>query len=134
MPRGSRHLEELSKLELDVMDTVWELGECTSADVITAYRRKRPLANTTVRTVLSNIRRKGYVEIVPSVERGYRIRPAIKREAVAERSLNQLVRSLFRGSPRLAILQLLKEERISSDDLREIQRMLEATERGGNQP
>ena len=68
-PIGKGQLTELSGLELEVMNLVWKLGECTSADVIEAYNEVRPLADTTIRTVLTNIRRKGYLELIPSIDR-----------------------------------------------------------------
>jgi len=123
--------DELSKLELDVMAVVWELGEPSTAEVIDAYQKRRPLADTTIKTVLSNVRKKGYLELIPTTERGYRFRPTVTRDAVAKRSLKQVVSNLFGGSPRQAILHLLSEEPITQDDMREIRRMLDDRKRGG---
>jgi predicted transcriptional regulator len=127
--RASGELPDLSRLELEVMDVVWGLGECSSADVIEAYARKRDLAPTTIRTVLANLRRKGYLEPVPSLERGFRLRALVAREAVAHRTFPSLVRHLFGGSPREAIAWLLKSETIDDAELAEIRRML-AQKRG----
>ena len=128
MGKKTKHTElpELSGLEREVMNIVWNLGECTSADVIAAYTKDRPLAKTTIRTVLANLRKKGYVEVVPSVDRGYRLRASVPRTAVAGRTLRALVQTLFNGSPRHAISHLIREEAIGQDDLDEIQRMIEA--------
>lgn len=121
---ASKKTPGLSKLELDVMDTVWELGECSSAQIVEDYqRKKRPLADTTIRTVLANLRKKGYVEPVPTIERGFRWKPMVSRDAVARRSLRELVGSLFRGSPQQAIAYLLNEE-ISDEELEQIERMI----------
>ena len=118
-------LSELSALELEIMDIVWDLGDCSSAEVIAACRRKRPLADTTVRTVLSNIRKKGYLEPVPTIERGFRLRPVVSREAVARRALKQLLATLFKNSPRQAIAFLL-DEKMTAGEMQEIRRMIEA--------
>ena len=128
MPRKytqKEKLTELSPLELDVMTVVWELGECTSADVIEAYQKKRPLANTTIRTVLANIRKKGYLDVVPSVEPRIRFRAKVTKRAVARRSVKQLLSSLFEGSPREAIAFLLEEEKIDQSELAEIRRLID---------
>ncbi|MBI3466211.1 MAG: BlaI/MecI/CopY family transcriptional regulator [Planctomycetes bacterium] len=134
MPKkeGSKRAErpELSRLELDIMDVVWELGECSSAEVIDAYTAKRPLAPTTIRSVLANLRKKGYLEPVPTIERGFRLRPLVNRESVAQRTLKGLIRTLFGGSPRQAIAYLLKEEAIDERDLEEIRRMLDNRRKG----
>ena len=117
-------LPELSRLEQEIMGIVWSLGECTSAEVIAAYALGRTLAKTTIRTVLANLRAKGYLEQVPSLDRGYRLRACVAREAVATRSLSTIIRTLFAGSPRHAISHLLNEDAIDENDLNEIQRMI----------
>lgn len=111
---------ELSRLEMEVMDEVWKLGECSTSEVVEAFVKRRPLAATTVRTVLANLRTKGYVEAVPTVERGLRIKPAVDREPVIRRTLERLRDSLFGGSPRQAIAFLLAAEDISDDELDEL--------------
>ena len=74
---------------------------------------------------MSNLRKKGYIEQIPTLERGYRFRPCVTRETVAKRSLKNVVAGLFEGSPRQAIAYLLKHERIDDSDLEEIRRMLD---------
>lgn len=139
MPKGKRGQQtsrraDLSPLELEVMNVVWQIGECSSATVIEAFNRgrDRELAATTIRTVLSNIREKGYLEVVPSVERGYRFRPAVQRREVARRSLRQVVGRLFEGSSGAAILELLGDEPIDEQELAAIRRRLEAAERASH--
>jgi BlaI family transcriptional regulator, penicillinase repressor len=121
---------ELSRLELEVMDIVWDLGECSSAEVITAFGKKRRLAPTTVRTVLSNLRKKGYVEPIPTIERGFRLRAVVNRQSVAERLMKGLLSYLFGGSPRQAIAYLLKQENIDQADLDEIRRLIDRKRQG----
>ena len=114
----------LSSLELEIMNFVWDLGEATSADIIDAVTEKRPLAPTTIRTVLAKIEEKGYVERVPTTERALRYRAAFPREAVATQTLRQLVGRLFGGSSKLAIAQLLNDEKLDAGELEEIQKMV----------
>jgi BlaI family transcriptional regulator, penicillinase repressor len=128
--KRSEDLKELSDLELAVMDVVWELGECGSGEVVERFTARRPLAATTIRTVLASIEKKGYLERVPTVERGLRYRPRVSREVVAGRSLRKLVGSLFGGSPRHAVAYLLREGELDAADLEEIRRMIDAHKRG----
>ena len=132
--RGSRQPEsELSRLEMEVMDEVWKLGECSSSEVIEAFSKRRPLAPTTVRTVLSKLKTKGYVEAVPSVERGVRIQPIVARESVVRRALDRLRQDLFGGSPREAIAYLLAAEEISGEELDDLRLLIEARRKEKNQ-
>jgi predicted transcriptional regulator len=114
----------LSALELEVMNLVWDLGESTSAEIVEGFTRRRPLAPTTIRTVLANIEEKGYVERVPTTERALRYRPSFPREAVATQTLRQLVGRLFGGSSKLAIAQLLADEELDAGELEEIQKLV----------
>ena len=87
-------LANLSRLEMSVMGVVWELGDCSSAEVTQAFSRKRPLAPTTIRSVLANLRKKGYLKPIPTIERGFRMRATVKRDAVARSTLGDLVKHL----------------------------------------
>jgi BlaI family penicillinase repressor len=118
-------LPPLSDLELDVMNVVWQLGECSSTEVITAYRKQRHLADTTIRTVLTNIRKKGYIETVPSVDRGYRFRPTVSRTRVAHRTMKGLLSKLFDNSPQEAIRFLISDSDIDDRELDEIRRFID---------
>ncbi len=123
-------LPELSKLEIDVMDVIWELGDCSSAEVIESFAAsKRRLAPTTIRTVLANLRKKGYVKPIPTIERGFRLRSNVKRDEVARKTLRGLVSSLFGGSPGQAIIHLLQGEEIDERELERIREMIEAKKR-----
>jgi BlaI family penicillinase repressor len=115
----------LSPLELEVMDLVWDLQECSSAEVIRAYKEVRQLADTTIRTVLTNIRKKGYLELVPSIERGHRFRPTFTRDQVARHTLQTLVKRLFKGRAREAVELLLADDLMTKRDLAEIRRVVE---------
>lgn len=114
----------LSRLETDVMNAVWDLGQATSAEIVEAVTRRRPLAPTTIRTVLAKIEEKGYIERVPTTERALRYRARYPRETVARQSLQQLVGKLFGGSSKLAIAQLLADEQLDDQELEEIRKMV----------
>jgi len=133
MPRrsaGARERPELSRLETEIMDVVWRLGECSSAEVIAAHSKVRRLAPTTIRTVLANLRRKGYLEPIPTIEPGFRLRPTVERESVVRRTLKNLVAGLLGGSPRQAIAWLLKDENLNDADLDEIRRLIDSQRKG----
>ena len=123
-------LPELSRLEMAVMNVVWRLRECSSSDVIREYRKERPLAETTIRTVLTNLRKKGFVELVPTVERGFRFRAKVSRESVAGKTFRWVISRLFEGSPRQAIQYLLQEEKLSDADIKELRKLIDAHQRG----
>lgn len=125
MKRKRDELPALSRLEQRIMGIVWNLGECGSNDVIAEHNKNEVLAETTIRTVLANLRKKGYLELVPTIERQHRFRPTISRERVGRRTLRDLVSGFFGGSPRQVFSYLIKEEQISDEDLEAIRKLID---------
>ncbi len=108
------------------MGIIWRLGECTSLQIIQEYCAKRPLAETTIRTVLANLRRKGYLELAATTAAVYVYRSAVSRESIARRNLRKLVGRLFGGSPKEAIAYLIEDEDLDEEEIRAIQDLIAA--------
>ncbi len=54
-------IKPLSKLELEVMEIIWELGECTIRDVVNRVSKEKSLAYTTVATIITRLSEKGAI-------------------------------------------------------------------------
>ena len=106
------------------MQALWELGDATAAEVRQALVVRPPLAGTTVHTVLANLRKKGCVEPIPTIERALRFRPRVSREQVARSSLSHLLGNFFGGSPRRLMAHLIREEALDEEELGEIRKLL----------
>ena len=52
----------LTGLQLSILEVLWERGEATTQDVWAHIRRARPLALTTVATLMSRLERKRVLE------------------------------------------------------------------------
>jgi len=118
-------LQDLTDLELDVMQALWTRGDATAAEVAEHLQDTRPLADTTVHTVISNLRKKGVIEPIPTIERAARYRPTVEKRQVADRRLKDVLSSFFGGSPRHMLLHLLKEESLDSKELNEIRQLFD---------
>ncbi|MBP2364913.1 BlaI/MecI/CopY family transcriptional regulator [Pseudonocardia parietis] len=81
----------LGELEAAVMDVLWSVdASCRVREVRSHLAPARPLAYTTVMTVLDNLHRKGWVR--RELEgRAYRYRPAASREEETARELRDLL-------------------------------------------
>ncbi len=122
---------ELTPLELTIMQIVWERDNATAAEVGQALQEKRPLADTTIHTVFANLRKKGYVEPIPTVERALRFAPCVRREQVAGRWLTGLMRDFFGGSAPRLMAHLIEEEKVDEAELAEIRKLLQSGSRKG---
>lgn len=113
----------LGDLELDIMHVVWERERVTVRDVLGVLAQKRPLAYTTVMTVMSRLADKGLL-IVNKQGKTYHYRPAYSREAFEAQAVSQVVQSLisdFGGA--IAINQFV--EQISAVDPEQLARLAE---------
>ena len=55
-------IKPLSKLELEIMKIIWELGECTIRDVADQVGKTKSLAYTTIATVITRLIEKGAIK------------------------------------------------------------------------
>ena len=104
MARGSR----LAQLELDCMKVLWKQPGATVAQVRSAL--DRPLAYTTVMTVLDRMSSKGVVTRRKN-GRAWLYSPELDREAARLEAINRLLANLFDDN-RTELLEYLSRRRI----------------------
>ena len=93
-----RRSRPLPELELEVMKILWSLDDATVGDVQDELKPTRPLAYTTVMTVLDRLTRKRAVTRRKR-GRGYVYRPALSRDVARELALERLLNDYFADSP-----------------------------------
>jgi BlaI family penicillinase repressor len=119
----------LGKLELQIMNVVWDRGKATVHDVKNALSRRKP-AYSTILTMMRKLEAKGYLE--HEVDgRTYVYRPLISQQAVRQGVLGDVVERLFEGSTSLLLTSLVEQNRISKNELSQIRKLIE--ERGKNE-
>ncbi|HEY4085829.1 MAG TPA: BlaI/MecI/CopY family transcriptional regulator [Bryobacteraceae bacterium] len=84
-------------LEMACLNALWELGEGNVEEVRVCVSRARPLAYTTVLTLLDRLSRRGAVSRRKE-GRGFRYQPAIERDKLRRLALNQFLDHHFDGS------------------------------------
>lgn len=117
----------LGRLELQIMNVVWEKGKATVHDVKDVLGRGRKPAYSTILTMMRKLEAKGYLEHDVD-DRTYVYRPTISQKAVQHSLLGDIVDRLFEGSPSLLLNSLVEQNRISEKELKQIQKLIK--ERG----
>ena len=84
-------------LEMACLNALWELGEGNVEEVRVCVSRARPLAYTTVLTLLDRLSRRGAVSRRKE-GRGFRYQPAIDRDKLRRLALSQFLDHHFGGS------------------------------------
>ncbi len=122
-PRRTSRPKLLTEVELELMSTLWQLGEATVRDVLGHLAKGRNLAYTSVSTILRILEGKQLVKS-RKVGKANLYRPAVSKSEYERRSLRHLVDKVFDGTPSAMVMRLLDDEGLSRAELREIQRML----------
>jgi predicted transcriptional regulator len=111
----------LGELELAVMDVIWERGIITVREVLEALMETRPLAYTTVMTVMSRLADKGLL-VADKQGKTYHYRPAQSRAEFEAQTVGQVVQSLIRDfGGEIAISQFV--EQLSAADPEQLARL-----------
>jgi predicted transcriptional regulator len=122
----------LTNLELRLMKIVWDKGKATVKDVKDAVPRRRPLAYTTVLTVMRILERKGFVRH-DAVDRTYVYYPVVTREEVVRSTVRDLIHRLFNGSAELLMANILDKEELTLDELERLRRLVTERKNGAKQ-
>jgi len=122
--------------ELEILKHIWDAGPCELGRLCALMRRQRPVATTTVATMLTVMLGKGLVKRSRG-RRGYLWSAKIGRETTTRRLLDRLIDQAFNGSAKLLVVQLVESKKLSEKDRRQVLTLLEqgaAGTRGPNTP
>jgi predicted transcriptional regulator len=121
---------QLTELQLEIMQFLWERGEASAGEVRAALRSRRELAHTTVSTMLRRLENKGIVQ--HRVEgREFRYAPAVEPARVQRTvmsGLQDLLDRLFEGDVAHAVSHLLEESEVDADGLARVREMIDRKE------
>jgi predicted transcriptional regulator len=118
---------KLTDAELEIMHVLWELDGGTVREVHELLNQQRPLAYTTVMTMMNILEEKGHLTRRKE-GRAFRYQPVRPKSQVISGMVEDFVGRVFEGSATPLVLSLVKDHKISKKDLEEIARMIEVTE------
>src|SRR5881397_3035590 len=113
----------LTTQELAIMKVVWRLGTATVRDVYEELLETRHIAYTTVMTMMNILETKGYLK-KEKAERAYRYRPAKPERTVISSMVREFVNRVFDGAPRPLLLHLVKDDRLTDAERKELSRLI----------
>ena len=116
-------LPRLGKVQLHIMQLLWERGALTAREITLALSESKPIARSTVQTLLRKLERKGAV--------GHSVRghtfyfhALVERDLVRVPAIKGFIDRMFEGSASSLISYLLKNERISGEELYQIRGLI----------
>jgi len=114
----------LTPQELAIMKVVWRLDKATVRDVYEALRESRPIAYTTVMTMMKILEEKGYLK-KSLVDRAHVYRPAQRRQQVVGAMLRDFLDRVFDGAPDALLLHLAKDNKLTDKQRRIVRQLIE---------
>lgn len=121
----SKH--RLADLQLAIMHVLWDRSEATVAEVQKALEPARPLAYTTVGTMLSKMEVNG--QVAHRVERRVNVyRATLPRETVSRSMVSDLAQRLCAGDITQLVCHLLDECEVSREELTALKKLIRQKE------
>jgi len=121
----------LTGLQLSILRVLWERGEATTQDVWERLTARRPLALTTVATIMSRLERK-HVLTHRREGRQYVYRAMVTRSEVRRSKVRELTENLFGGDPAALLSHLVRTDDVDPEELKRIREMLDVAVENGN--
>ena len=120
----TRPLPALGAQELAIMKVVWRLKEVSVREVYETLRERRPVAYTTVMTMMNTLEGKGYLKKELD-GRAFRYRPAVPERRVVTRMVKEFVERVFDGSPAPLLAHLVTSTELSDEEREELRRLID---------
>ena len=118
---------KLTKLELELMDALWNVGQASVREIQESLPEKKRPAYTTVQTIIYRLEEKGAVRRIKKIGNAHVFEATVKRSAVQRRLIKDLL-DLFGGSVQPIMAQLVEIGKLTLEDVRELERTLEKKE------
>jgi len=117
-------LVALGGTEMEILRHVWALGRASVRDVHDRMTAVRPVAYTTVMTVMKNLADKGLLH-VETDGAAYVYRAAADPDAVRGGVLAGILDKVFGGDPAALVQTLVRHEALSGADRAALRRLLD---------
>ena len=122
--KKSKFEKPFTEVELEIMNAIWNIGDCTVKDVQTALQSNRELAYTSVATMMKILEQKGALKSQKD-DRVHIYHSLISRQDYELGSLRHLADNVFQGDPSAMVMRLIGESKISKEELQNIRKILD---------
>lgn len=109
------------------MKVLWERSEATVVEIQQALRAARPLAPTTIATLLSRLEKRALVTY-RTEGRQYVYRALLQEVDARQHALVEVTQGLFAGDVPTMVSQLLSSHELRPGDLARVRALIEAKE------
>ena len=117
--------EHPTELELEILKVLWDESPLPVREVRARLESDagRPLAHSTVITMLNIMHRKGFLRR-KKAGKAFLFSPKVAKEKVTGRMMGDLLARLFDGSPSAMALKLIETSDLDSEELAELRKLI----------
>ena len=114
---------KLSKLELRIMEALWQIGPASVREIQESFSEPNRPAYTTVQTVLYRLEAKEAVRRTKKIGNAHIFEAVFSRKAVHRRVIDDLL-SVFGGRAQPLVSHLIESGQLTLDDIDEARKTL----------
>src|ERR1700710_363882 len=118
---------KLTRLELQILEAFWAHGKASMREIQEAFPEPRP-AYTTIQTTVYRLEGKKAVRRVRKISNAHIFEPMVARDVTRHRLLDEIL-SFFGGRAQPMMAQLAEAGKITRDDIRELEKIIEKRDR-----
>lgn len=115
-------LPKLTKLELQILDTLWARGNASIREIQEAFPDPKP-AYTTVQTTVYRLEAKGALRRTRKVSNAHIFEPIVARDIARVRLLDEIL-GFFGGRALPMMTQFVEAGKLTMDDIRALEKAL----------
>ena len=112
---------KLTKLELQVMEALWQKGACSVREIQETFAETSRPAYTTVQTTVYRLERKKVLRCVKRISNANIFEAAISRNDAQRRLIDELL-ALFGGHGKPVMAHLIESGSLTLEDVKEAER------------
>ncbi len=122
---SKKEVPELGPLEYAVVQILWRIGQSTAREVQERYNREndKPLAYTTVMTLLTRMAEKGVLDVERS-RAPFEFSPRITSDQLIRQRVKDFVDVFFEGRAVDLAVRLVEDTPLSQESLEKLERIL----------
>jgi len=121
---------KLTKLELQVLEALWEKGPCSVREIQETFPEPGRPAYTTVQTTVYRLEAKKAVRRVKKIATAFIFEAAIPRDAARRRLIDDFL-AVFGGEAQPIMTHLIEAGKLTLEDVQEAERHLREISKKG---
>ena len=119
---------KLSKLELQIMETLWTRGSASIREIQETFPEEDRPAYTTIQTTVYRLETKKAVRRIKKVGNFHIFEPAVSRDTAQRKLIDELL-ALFGGRTQPVMAHLIESGRLTLADVKEAEKIIRRLEK-----